>query len=359
MEHFRTEEDLMGQYAENERKFVNATKNYLQTISGPLEEIRGRVAQARTEEGQSLADLASVVVSQSEGTANLLQLKADFNDARHKAAKANQKSQQEKIQKLQVLLDEKSKHGSDEDCEALRAQLVTAKMALEDTNALLKECLLTKAELTKKLADASKATSLAQAALEECNKACASMQAQLEECNTACASLAASLEECLKAKEELSAAIDECHKKRDEARAALEECLKAKAELQEQINMLKQGSLLQQDKHAAIINHSRSMDTIVSILRELAERFLELVSQHQEQDAKIKKAVAKMKRILGTEQSMEQTAAAANNAANGASGNSVGSAIQQVESGTEAIFQALEAADETNNAVIQDVEGSD
>merc|ERR1719253_659945 len=120
------------------------------------------MAKARQAEGDSLTDLASNVFSQGQATQTLLQLKAQYNDAKYEVAKEKQDWHNDEVAHLKSLLEEQTQSGAaEEECEETRASLVTAQMQLEDVAGLLQECLTTKKELTTQIEHAEEATSLA------------------------------------------------------------------------------------------------------------------------------------------------------------------------------------------------------
>jgi len=355
MEQLDKEKDLMVEFEGNEMKLVQSAKDYTETISGPLQNVRDQLAIAQEEEGKSLEDLASVVLSQAQGTSNLLQLKVQFYEAQYEKAKATQEWQHSEVSRIKALLEEGIKKGAAEECEGLRAELVTAEMSLQGTTALLNECLTTKAELTQKIEKAEVATSIAQKALEDCISAKASMQKELSDCNAKCAALSKDLQECLSAKEELKSAIEECHSHRDAARAALKECLAAKDKLKSQISALKAGALLQRDKFEAVINHSESMGDLLQVLKTLAAKLIGLASQQAESSHATKKAVSGMSKLLNIEANMEKVAAAA--AADGAdlSSNPLGAGLATVQAAISNMLAAVAAANAENDDVLGDI----
>merc|ERR1719379_2004454 len=138
---------------------------------------------------------------------------------------------------LEAHLDEKIQAGDDhEECDDLRAKVITAKGKLEEASEALATCLSTKKVIQAKIDAVERARAIAQKGLDACLQTKVRLKTALEECHKRRDMAREKLQECLDRKVVLKKKIDECHERRDDALKKLQDCLTRKKELKTKID---------------------------------------------------------------------------------------------------------------------------
>lgn len=122
-----------------------------------------------------------------------------------------------------------------EECDELRAEVITLSANVATTQGKLRECLRAKSGIQRKTAYAQRAIESSRKGLERCLSHKVSLKKALDECKDRCQKTADLLKECLSRKKVLAQKIKECHTARDLARAKLKECLDRKGDLKKKI----------------------------------------------------------------------------------------------------------------------------
>jgi len=140
---------------------------------------------------------------------------------------------------LQSMRDAVGKKEDDhEECDEMRAEVITLAGKVAVTKQKLDECLKTKSEIKKQTAQVTAALGRVNRGLQSCLRHKASLQAALDDCGKRCMKTSTMLKECLDRKKVLASKIKECHTARDLARGKLKECLAQKDELKAKIKSL-------------------------------------------------------------------------------------------------------------------------
>merc|ERR1719265_1491945 len=193
--------------------------------------------------GSVEAELAAQTSSQLQIQTSLIELVQKTQHLRHEELKMAHSEAGQKVLKLDTLLDAKKGmlHSRErgEECDELRAQVITAKAKLDKAADALQNCLQAKKDIQAKIDQVEKLSAKAKAALADCLTTKARLKTAVDECHKRRDSARQKLKECLDRKKELKVKIEACHKKRDEARAKLDQCLKAKKTLKEKIDKAK------------------------------------------------------------------------------------------------------------------------
>merc|ERR1719399_1391760 len=146
-------------------------------------------------------------------------------------------------------LDALSSKENEEECDAVRADVIKAQGKLQMTGNALMACLKAKKEIKAKIDQAVELGKKAEAGLANCLRTKKVLQAKIAMCHEKRDAAREKLKACLDRKKVLKVQIEKCHEKRDEARKKLAECLARKKELKEKIAKATQrssSSLLQQ-----------------------------------------------------------------------------------------------------------------
>merc|ERR1719335_1861192 len=168
-----------------------------------LEAAQKKVTEAMSSEEKVGADLAK---EQAAETASLLQLASLVQEEHrvlHASLEQSHRNLTSKLRSNEVALSAIMSKENEEECDAVRADVIKAQSALEVTGTALKACLLAKKEIKAKIDQAVELGKKAEAGLAN----------------------------CLETKKVLKVQIEKCHEKRDEARKKLAECLTRKKEL--------------------------------------------------------------------------------------------------------------------------------
>jgi chromosome segregation ATPase len=226
--------------------------------------------QADKKANDAQKDLNKEALSQLSAQKKLLSLLAEVHHLKQEEAKGKHKRGSEKLGQLSTAIEAKRQSGADEEeCDDLRAQVITAQGKLQEASQGLQVCLKTKKEIQRKLDAVESARARAQKGLDHCLATKERLKTALEECHKRRDSAREKLQACLDRKKELKPKIEACHVKRDEARKKLAECLTKKKELKAKIAaaMAKLGP----QKRSSLLELTDEMSGVREILEQALE----------------------------------------------------------------------------------------
>merc|ERR1719240_2311023 len=183
-----------------------------------LEAAQKKVTDAQKSEEKAGADLAKEQAAETESLLQLASLVQEEHRVLHASLEQSHRNLTSKLKSSEVALAAMMSSANEEECDAVRADVIKAKSKLEVTGTALKACLMAKKEIKEKIDQAVELGKKAEAGLAK----------------------------CLATKKELKVKIEKCHEKRDEARKKLAECLARKKELKEKITKAGGSSLIQE-----------------------------------------------------------------------------------------------------------------
>lgn len=240
--------------AASEKKAVEAEKE-LDKLESKMSIAMADMDKADEEMATAQASNAAVVELQLKTQAQLIQLvqKAErIQHLRNEKLMNAHANHGRKVKKLEALLDENEarlREQNDQECDKMRAQVITAKAKLDTAAAALANCLQAKKDIQAKIDKVEELRDIARKGLEQCLATKARLKSSLDDCHHRRDSARQKLKECLDRKKDLKAKIAACHTKRDEARKKLAQCLQNKKILSSKIAKAKAGlaksSLLQ------------------------------------------------------------------------------------------------------------------
>merc|ERR1719335_2101947 len=211
-----------------------------------LEAARKKVTDAMNSEEKAGADLAK---EQAAETASLLQLASLVQEEHrvlHASLEQSHRNLTSKLRSNEVALSAIMSEENEEECDAVRADVIKAQSALNMTGTALKACLMAKKEIKAKIDHAIELGKKAEAGLANCLKTKKVLKSKIEMCHERRDAAREKLKACLDRKKVLKVQIEKCHEKRDEARKKLAECLARKKELKEKIAKAGGSSLMQE-----------------------------------------------------------------------------------------------------------------
>merc|ERR1719388_152780 len=181
-----------------------------------------------------------------DGLLQLASLLQEEHQVLHSNLELSHKHITNKLKSNQVALDALSSKENEEECDAVRADVIKAQSKLEITGNALKACLMAKKEIKAKIDQAVELGKKAEAGLANCLKTKKVLKVKIELCHERRDAAREKLKACLDRKKVLKVQIEKCHEKRDEARKKLAECLARKKELKEKIAKAGGSSLMQE-----------------------------------------------------------------------------------------------------------------
>jgi len=262
-------------------------------IGSRLTKIVTAVEHQIEEIGAASTQLATETGAKTNALVQLMGLVQKQATLKHQELSLMHNNHAEKLRKVEEAL----KDHDHEECDDVRAQIITAKGKVKATAAALQTCLNTKKIISAKIAKIEKARAIAQQKLDACLATKAKLKAALHECHTRRDSAREKLQECLDRKKVLKTKIHECHLRRDEARKKLAACLEAKKSLKAKIQAVKDkmgslssASLIEiMDEHAKEHSLVNDVDAIEEELdasnKEFASTSLELIKEGEAEDA--------------------------------------------------------------------------
>jgi len=291
--------DIKDKIAQNGEEFDQLAKE-VKDADAEVDKASAEGKDAAQKEGDAAKVLAGDVTKGALAQLKLLSLVNAKVEKREEGLKSSEANEKSKLKALEAMLATKEHQGKEEECAALRVEVIQAKGNLELFSSGLAECLESKRIITAQIEAANKAYEQARQALAECVSAKARLSAALDECHDKCEQTSALLEECLARKDELRGLIDECHTRRDAARESLQQCLDAKEELKDRIEELKRrlgtSSLLALSKRKSNKNlddSSLTTSQIINVVREALENLSkEEDDLHDEEAAATRAALA-------------------------------------------------------------------
>merc|ERR1719327_1514381 len=257
------------------------------------------------EEEKAGADLAK---EQAAETASLLQLVSIVQEE-HRVLHANlqqsHRNMSNRLKSSELALETLVSKENEEECDAVRADVIKARAKLNMTGAALMACLKAKKEIKEKIDAAVELGKKAEAGLATCLRNKKDLKVKIEMCHERRDMAREKLKACLDRKKVLKVQIEKCHEKRDEARKKLAECLARKKELKEKIAKATQrssSSLLQQMTdleaeataaldalHKGNVELSSALDDMQAASSEEASRIQEMTAESEAGDEALSK----------------------------------------------------------------------
>merc|ERR1719327_358497 len=198
------------------------------------------------EEEKAGADLAK---EQAAETASLLQLVSIVQEEHrvlHAKLQQSHRNMSNRLKSSELALETLVSKENEEECDAVRADVIKARAKLNMTGAALMACLKAKKEIKEKIDAAVELGKKAEAGLATCLRNKKELKVKIEMCHERRDMAREKLKACLDRKKVLKVQIEKCHEKRDEARKKLAECLARKKELKEKIAKAGGSSLIQE-----------------------------------------------------------------------------------------------------------------
>jgi len=225
---------------------------------------------------------------------------------------------------------------SEAQCNDLRAEVITAKEKLRETNSALQACLSAKAEIQAKIDTTLVLQEKAQQGLQKCLDTKQELQNKINFCHERRDAARAKLQQCLDRKKVLRNLIEECHKKRDEARGKLQQCLDRKKVLKGKIKELD----LLEAGDASVEESALLAGDAEEYLRLLHQGNLELQDAVKEFSALSQEERSEIERI--TEVSKDQDTVAGAMTTNDQDEEAAETLFQDVKAQLKAVFEDLE-----------------
>merc|ERR1719421_1775237 len=222
-----------------------------------LEAAQKKVTDAMNSEEKAGADLAK---EQAAETASLLQLASLVQEEHrvlHASLEQSHRNLTSKLRSNEVALSAIMSKENEEECDAVRADVIKAQSALEVTGTALKACLMAKKEIQAKIDHAVELGKKAEAGLANCLKTKKVLKSKIAMCHERRDAAREKLKACLDRKKVLKVQIEKCHEKRDEARKKLAECLARKKELKEKIAKATQGGM---QKRSSLVQEEADLE---------------------------------------------------------------------------------------------------
>merc|ERR1719321_1107880 len=212
-----------------------------------LKAAQKKLTDAMASEEKAGADLAKEQAAESAGLLELASLVQEEHRALHENLQLSHSNITSQLKSQELALEALVSKENDEECDAVRADVIKAKAKLQLTGNALLACLKAKKEIKAKIEQAVELGKKAEAGLANCLKTKAELKVKIKLCHERRDLAREKLKACLDRKKVLKVQIENCHTKRDEARKKLAECLARKKELKEKIaKATKRSSLMQE-----------------------------------------------------------------------------------------------------------------
>jgi len=211
-----------------------------------LEAARTKLTEAMGAEEQAGADLAKEQAAETAGLLELATLVQEEHRVLHQRIERSHNNISSQLKSHESALESLVTQENEQECDAVRVDVIKAKAKLQLTGTALLACLKAKKEIKAKIDQAVALGKKAQAGLANCLKTKAELKVKIKLCHERRDMAREKLKACLERKKVLKVQIAKCHEKRDAARMKLAECLKRKTELKEKIAKAQGGSLMQE-----------------------------------------------------------------------------------------------------------------
>merc|ERR1719399_2293168 len=249
------------------------------------------------EEEKAGADLAKEQAAETAGLLQLASLVQEEHRALHASLEQRHQALTHQLSSQEALVASLLSKENEEECDAVRVDVIKAQAKLKITGDALMACLKAKKEIKAKIEQAVELGKKAEAGLAKCLKNKKELKVKIEMCHERRDQAREKLKACLDRKKVLKVQIEKCHEKRDEARKKLAECLARKKVLKVQIRKARSSSLMQRSSlmqqvadleaealHQGNVELSGALDDMSAASSEEASRISEMSSESKAGD---------------------------------------------------------------------------